>query len=202
MIEGAGGILPGIDGHDALPAALRPTAKLPERLLGVLVGRDGRPKGLDLPSLDDRGAAEAWRLALGPGPYFVRFEDRANEPPLSQVQRVSRLGEVWLDCAIDGIDGALELLIAGASRLVVWGDDPELLDGVSDSAVVGWDGRQPLEVAVKDAEPHEVPIVAAVPVPHRDDLDAGLYQLPPQPWTGIVQVQHIGAPVPDHGEDE
>lgn len=164
--------------------------KLPARLLGIQIGADGRPIGLDLPSLDSRGAAEAWRLALGPGPYYARFADRAAEPPLDQVQRLGRLGEVWLDCAVDGVDGALDLLIAGAARLVLWGDDPDLLEAVGDSAVVGWDGVAPLQSAIDAAKGHLVPILASAPLPESDD--PGLYQAPPGPWTGIFEVPHVG----------
>lgn len=186
--------LTGIDGHDVQPTYAT-QAKLPERLVGVVVGRDGRPVGLDLPSLDERGAAEAWSRALGKGPYYLRFADRAREPPLAQVQRASRLGEVWLDCAIDGVDGALDLLIAGAARLVVWGSDADLLAAVADSAVVGWDGGVPIAEAIAAAGPHEVPIVATAPLPRHDD--PGLYQAPPGPWSGRFEVQLVGKPLDD-----
>jgi hypothetical protein len=198
MSDDVAGILPSIDGHQT--PTIRPTqAKLPERLVGIVVGRDGCPLGLDLPSLDERGAADVWKRTLGPGPYYVRFEDREREPPLTQVQRVSRMGECWLDCAIDGIDGALDLLIAGASRLVVWADDPELLESVGDSAVVGWDGKRDLPSAVAAAAPHEVPIIAIDPLPNHDD--PGLYQMPPQPWPGRFEVKHVGRPLDDAKDD-
>lgn len=176
--------------------------KLPERLLGLAIGADGHPIGLDLPSLDARGAAEAWRLALGPGPYYVRFEDRTVEPSLDRVQRLGRLGEVWLDCPMADVDDALDLLVAGASRLVLWGDDPDLLEAVGDSAVVGWDGSVPLQAAIDAAKPHMVPILASVPVAESDD--PGLYQAPPRPWTGIFHVEHVGTVGDDEddGDDE
>lgn len=187
--------LPGLDGHDARLQALAPQTQLPERLVGVVVGRDGHAKGLDLPSLDERGAAEAWRHALGRGPYYLRFEDRLVEPALAQVQRASRLGEVWLDCAVDGVDGALDLLIAGASRLVLWGDDPELVEAVGDAAVIGWDGGVPLADAVALAKPHEVPVLATAPLPER--VGPGLYQAPPAPWTGRFEVAYASEPPAD-----
>lgn len=174
--------------------------KLPEKLLGLAIGADGRPIGLDLPSLDARGAAEAWRLALGPGPYYARFEDRSAEPSLDRIQRLGRLGEVWVDCPIDDVDGALDLLIAGSSRLVLWGDDPDLLEAVGDSAVVGWDGATPLQSAIDAAKPHLVPILAAAPAP--ESTDPGLYQAPPRPWSGIFHVQHVGPVGDDEDEDD
>ena len=186
--------IPGLDGHDAA-ARLAAARKLPETLVGLVVGSDGRPVGLALPSLDERGAAEVWRRELGPGPYYLRFTDRLLEPPLERIQRASRLGETWVDCAIDGVDGALDLLIAGASRLVLWGDDPDLVEAVGDSAVIGWDGRGPLADAVAAAKPHEVPILATAPLPHQDD--PGLYQAPPAPWSGRFAVQHVGKPLED-----
>ncbi len=191
--------LAGIDGHDALPT-LATHGRLPGRLVGVVVGRDGRAKGLDLPGLDERGAADAWGRLLGPGPFYLRFEDRASEPPLARVQRASRLGEVWVDCPIDGVDGALDLLIAGAARLVVWGGDLELVEAVGDSAVVGWDGQEPLADAVGRAKPHAAPVLALAPLPHRDD--PGLYQAPPGPWTGRFDVEHVGAPLDDADDED
>ncbi|MEK6975702.1 MAG: hypothetical protein AABY18_05095 [Candidatus Thermoplasmatota archaeon] len=171
--------------------------KLPAKLVGLAIGPDGRPIGLDLPSLDARGAADAWRAQLGPGPFYVRFEDRGAEPSLDRVQRLARLGEVWLDCAIDGIDGALDLLIAGASRLVLWGEDGDLLEAVGDSAVVGWDGAGPLQAAIDAAKPHEVPILALAQSP--DTSDPGLYQAPSRPWRGAFDVLHVG-PLGDDGD--
>lgn len=159
------GGLSGIDGHEDDEPRLRTASRLPARLTGLAVAADGRPVGLDLPSLDARGAAEAWRAALGPGPFYVRFEDRGGEAAVGRVQRLSRLGEVWLDAPVGDVDAALDLLIAGAARLVLWGDDAQLLEAVGDSAVVGWDGGVPLERAVAAAGPHEAPILATAPVP-------------------------------------
>lgn len=170
--------------------------RLPERVVGVAV-RDGRAVGLDLPSLDARGAAPAWREALGPGPYYVRFEDRAGEPPLGQVQRLALLGEVWLDAPVHDVDAALELLIAGASRLVLWDHAGDLLAAIGDSAVVGWDGSVPLATAVEAAKPHLAPVVALAPA--TDTTDPGLYQAPPQPWTGPFEVLHVG-PIGDDAD--
>lgn len=164
--------------------------KLPERLAGLVVASDGRPLGLDLPSLDERGAADAWRAALGPGPYYVRFAERRREPSVERVQRVARLGEVWLDCPIPDVDVALDLLIAGAARLVLWGDDADLLEAVSDSAVVGWDGTRPLDDAIAAAKAHLAPILATAPLPSTED--PGLYQAPSPPWTGPFEVRHVG----------
>lgn len=189
----------GVDGHDDEAPVLRPAgAALPATLAGLLVGRDGRPVGLDLPSLDVRGAAEAWRGALGRGPFYVRFEDRDAVPDVARVQRLARLGEVWLDGPLKDVDVALDLLIAGASRLVVWSDDPDLLDAVGDSAVLGWDGSRTLDQVVAAAAPHAAPILATAPLPRHDD--PGLYQAPPAPWSGRFEVPLVGTT--DDGDGE
>ncbi len=171
--------------------------KLPERLVGVAVAPDGHPVGLDLPSLDVRGAAVAWKAALGKGPYFVHLTDRQREPDLDHLQRLGRLGEVWLDAPIADADQALDLLVAGASRLVVPGRDADLLDSVGDSAVVAWDGSWPLEAAIVAAALHEVPILALAPLPPNDD--PGLFQAPPRPWSGAFEVQLANPGAGDDG---
>lgn len=189
----------GVDGHDDEAPVLRPAgAALPPILTGLLVGRDGRPVGLDLPSLDVRGAAQAWRAALGRGPFYVRLEDRDAVPDVARVQRLARLGEVWLDAPLRDVDVALDLLIAGASRLVVWADDADLLEAVGDSAVLGWDGSRPLQDVVAAAAPLDAPIVATAPLPHQGD--PGLYQAPPQPWSGRFDVQLVGTAYDGDGE--
>ena len=170
--------------------------RLPERVTGLLV-RDGRPVGLDVPSLDERGCAPAWKAALGKGPFLVRFADRAREAPLAQVQRLALVGEVWLDAPVHDVDAALELLIAGAARLVVWDHAGELLQAMGDSAVVGWDGVVPLADAVAAAKPHMAPVVALAPA--ADTSDPGLYQAPPRPWSGPFEVLHVG-PVGDEAD--
>lgn len=187
--------MPGSRGHPAAniegPAASGCAMKLPERLVGVVVEPDGRPRGLDLPSLDERGAADAWRAALGKGPYYVHFANRAVAADLARVQRLARLGEVWLDCNLQSSDVALDLLIAGAARLVVW-QDGDLLDAIGDSAVFGWDDRMPLDQAIAAAKLHDLPILAKQPLPTRED--PGLYQAPPPPWTGRFEVAYVGNP--------
>lgn len=164
--------------------------KLPERLVGLVIAADGHPVGVPLPSLDERGAMEAWRKELGPGPYYVRFADRHSEASLDRVQRLARLGEVWLDCPIPHVDAALDLLVAGAARLVLRGDDAELLEAVGDSAVVAWDGHAPLDAAIALAKPHDIPILASATLPATDD--PGLYQAPPGPWTQPFVVRYVG----------
>lgn len=155
--------------------------------------------GLDLPPLDQRGAATTWKAALGKGPYYVHIAERDAGIDLDQVQRLARLGEVWLDAPLASADAALELLIAGAARLVVW-DDDELLEAVADSAVVGWDGAAPLEQAITRAAAHEVPILAVAPLPHTGD--PGLYQAPPRPWSGAFEVRYVGKPLPEEAADD
>lgn len=191
--------LAGIDGHEDDATLLRPPAhRLPERLVGIVVAPDGRPVGLDLPSLDVRGAAEAWRAVLGRGPYFVHFADRAVVPDVARVQRLARLGEVWLDGALQDVDAGLDLLIAGAARLVVIGTDAELLDAIGDSAVVAWNGSRPLEDAIAAAAPYHAPILAMVAAPRQDV--PGLYQAPPAPWNGRFEVLFVGTPADEDEE--
>lgn len=173
--------------------------KLPERLVGVAVAPDGHPVGLELPSLDERGAGVAWKAALGKGPYFVHLTERQREPNLDHLQRLARLGEVWLDAPLADADQALDLLVAGASRLVVRGRDVDLLDIVGESAVVAWDGSWPIEEAIAAAGQHEVPILATAPLPPNDD--PGLFQAPPRPWSGAFQVHLVNPGANDEQGD-
>lgn len=173
--------------------------QLPERLVGLTLVA-GRPVGIDLPALDQRGAATAWKTALGKGPYYVHFSERTQEPDLDQVQRLARLGEVWLDAPLLSPDAALELLIAGAARLVVPVTQEELLEAVGDSAVVHWDGSVPFTQAITAAAAHEVPILATAPLPPTDD--PGVYQAPPRPWSGAFSVLYVGTPLPDDEPDK
>lgn len=169
--------------------------RLPERLVGLALDLDGKPIGGELPPLQERGATEAWRRALGKGPYYVRFEERTREPDLDQVQRLARLGEVWLDCAIHDVEGALDILVAGAAKLVLWNPSDELLQAIDDSAVLGWDGDGDLAQVLAAADALQVPVLALAPLPPSDRPRR--YQAPPRPWVGAFPLLYVGTPIED-----
>lgn len=154
---------------------------LPERVPGFVV-EGGRAVGHDLPSLDSREVLGPWRAALGPrGPLFVRLE--ADDPAaIAHVQRLSRLGELWLDTPLRSVEDALDLLVAGAARLVVPfagpatepgdGDEEGMLEAVGPSAIVVWDGQTPWADVQAFALLHGVPVLAGREPPSDAACDA------------------------------
>src|SRR5688572_8036099 len=133
---------------------------LPERIPGFVV-EAGRAVGHDLPSLDARDPLGPWKEALGKrGPFFVRI--RADDPAVvAHVQRLSRLGELWLDTPLQGVEDAFDLLVAGAHRLLVptADRDADLLEAVGPSALVDWNGSAPWTDVQAFASEHGVPVL-------------------------------------------
>jgi hypothetical protein len=144
----------------------RAPVPLPDRVPGFVIAA-GRAVGHDLPSLDARDIVAPWRQAIGGrGPFLVRLP--GDDPAaIAHVQRLARVGELWLDTPLRSVDDALDLVVAGASRLVVAMDDadPELLAAVGPSALIQWDGQTPWEVVQSAALEHGVPVLAGVPPP-------------------------------------
>ncbi|HUR24586.1 MAG TPA: hypothetical protein VM327_01040 [Candidatus Thermoplasmatota archaeon] len=139
---------------------------LPERVPGFVVAA-GRAIGRDLPALDARDVLRPWREAIGGrGPFFVRLEAGA-PAAIAHIQRLSRIGELWLDARVDSVEEALDLVIAGASRLVVptADRDPDLLDAVGPSALIEWDGLTPWHEVQAAALEHSAPVLASATPP-------------------------------------
>jgi hypothetical protein len=139
---------------------------LPERLTGFVV-EAGRAVGQDLPAVDARESLLPWRDAIGgKRPFFARIHG-SDLDVLAQVRRLSTVGELWLEAPLGGVDHAIDLLVAGAHRLVVpIGEaDAELLEAVGPSVLVGWDGATPWAEAQAAALAHEAPVLASHPPP-------------------------------------
>lgn len=126
-------------------------AAVPERVPilrirgGVPVG-DGAP---DLPSLRDRGSADAWAAWRGPepGPVLLRFEGGGD--PVGMIQRVAQTGPVWVDADPDSVDDVMDLAFSGAQRVLVrWGalDEDDL-----DEAALGFEDGMLLSCPDGDA---------------------------------------------------
>jgi hypothetical protein len=135
---------------------------LPERLTGFVV-EAGRAVGRDLPAVDARDSLLPWRDAIGgKAPFFARVHG-SDLDVLAQVRRLSTLGELWLETPLGSIDHAIDLLVAGAHRLVVpvGQADAELLEAVGPSVLVGWDGATPWAEAQAAALAHDAPVLAS-----------------------------------------
>lgn len=205
MTGGLSGIAGRMDG--IIPSAPTPTGitglRMPERLTAVRL-TNGRAEGLQLPALSDREVVTAWRKAIRRGPLYVRCTDRVVPLPIEHIQRLARLGELWLDGAVPDPEAGLDLLVAGAHRIVVWlgesTESTELLETFGDSAVVGWDGTTPWLDVVAQATMLGVPVVCAAeppgPMPpvhvYRIDLTA----------SGASEVVRLHAPEPAKAADE
>ena len=134
---------------------------LPERLTGFVV-EAGRAVGHDLPAVDTRESLLPWREAIGGKvPFFARIHG-SDLDVLAHVRRLSTVGELWLEAPLGGVDHAIDLLVAGAHRLVVpIGEaDAELLEAVGPSVLVGWDGERPWGEAQAAALAHDAPVLA------------------------------------------
>ncbi|MHB1262309.1 MAG: hypothetical protein ACYC2H_11410, partial [Thermoplasmatota archaeon] len=148
---------------------------LPESVPGFLV-EAGRVVGRNLPSLDGRESLGPWRAAVGrKGPLFVRITGDDLDV-LAHVRRLASVGELWLEAPLPSVDDALDLLVAGAARLVVplAGADPEMLEAVGPSALIAWDGEAPWPAAQEAALVHGAVVLARVPPPEGAACDAFL----------------------------
>lgn len=150
---------------------------LPERVPGFVV-EAGRAVGRDLPSLDGRESLGPWRAALGvKGPLFVRITGDDLDI-LAHVRRLASVGELWLEVPLPNVDDALDLLVAGAARLVVpaAGADAEMLEAVGPSALIAWDGDTPWPQVQEAALAHAAPVLARVAPPEDAACDVFLVQ--------------------------
>jgi hypothetical protein len=145
---------------------------LPERVPGFVV-EAGRAVGHDLPSLDVRQSLAPWSTVIGGrGPFFVRLQG-ADPAAIAHVQRLARLGDLWLEAPLPSVDEALDLVVAGATRLVVpMGGDDDLVEALGPAALIDWDGRLPWPEVEAAALGHGVPVLARRPPPEGAACDA------------------------------
>ena len=175
---------------------------LPDRVPAFVVAA-GRAVGHDLPTLEFRQNLLPWRGAIGgKGPFFVRLE--ADElSALDQVRRLSTVGELWLEAPLRDVDAALDLLVAGAARLVVpmTHGDAEMVDAVGPSAIIAWDGQVPWAEVQAAALAHEVPVLARSAPPEGAACD--VFRLGDGPRPALERVASAPEPTPpSDGEAE
>lgn len=163
---------------------------------GGLVVSGGRPVGTQLAPLAERESLRPWRDLVPRGPLLVRT-DAAGSAAISEAGRLGRLGELWLDAPGIAVDEALDLLIAGASRIVLWHGraDADLVEAVGLSAVIGWDGTTPWEAARDAALAHDVPVLASADVPAEPGVEAFRLEAGPEPWR--LAVRRVSEPAAD-----
>lgn len=173
--------MPGVMGA---ATAVETAKRLPARarLAGVVL-QDGRAVGTDLPPLDRPEILAPWRAALGRGGLYVRCLDRAVPLPTAQVQRLARVGELWLDGALPPPDEVLDVLVAGVHRFVVWPGEADDLDEVltelGDAAALGWSDEAAWPEAKRLALLHGIPVMATFDPPEdRADLDVYRLDIP------------------------
>lgn len=137
----------------------------------------GRAVGHDLPSLDVRQSLAPWSTAIGGrGPFFVRLQG-ADPAAIAHVQRLARLGELWLEAPVPSVDEALDLVVAGAARLAApMGGADDLVEALGPSALIDWDGRLPWADVEAAALGHGVPVLARRPPPEGAACDAFLLE--------------------------
>lgn len=192
--------LPGIADGAAPIAAARKLAPR-QRLNGVVLDQ-GRAVGLALPPLSDKEILGPWRGLLGRGALYVRCVDRHEPLPVAQLQRLARVGELWLDGPLPAPDELLDHLVSGVHRFVVWlgeVDDPEeVLAELGDAAALGWSGASPWEDAVRLAKLHAVPVIATADPPPAGGQDlAGLEVYRTEiPGSGRFEVRLLKPPEP------
>jgi hypothetical protein len=175
---------------------------LPERVPGFVV-EAGRAAGHDLPALDVRESLAPWREAIGgKGPFFVRIQ-ADDLAVIAQVRRISSVGELWLEAPLGSIDHALDLLVAGAARLVVpiAAEDSEMLEAIGPSALVAWDGRSPWPAAQAAALEHGVPVLATHAPPDDAACDTFLIQADGRDLA-LVRVASAPTPPDDAKSDD
>jgi hypothetical protein len=190
----------GACGFIARPPRRRVLARIP----GFTV-RGGRLPGTDLPALSEPEALPALRRHLEASPsYYARFE--GGRLPLREVSRLSRLGELWVECGPVAPDDAVDLAAAGAARLVVPLEQAEAMaDVLGWNLALRWDpARVPAEEALPRAAAFDAPLVSAtrIEAPAAPAGVAHLFHLTegPEPWRLTLERTVEGPP--DEGTPE
>lgn len=184
------------DGAAPVEAARRLAPR--ERLAGIVL-RDGQALGTSLPALSEREIVGAWRAELGRAGLYVRCADRTRPVPTSYIQRLARVGELWLDGPLPPPDELLESLVAGVHRFVVWPGEVDDLDDVlaelGDAAALGWSGESPCSDAMRLALQHGIPVIATLePEPSVDRHGVDVYRMD-IPTAGRFEVRLLAHPV-------
>lgn len=153
-----------------------------ERIPGFLV-RAGRLPGLDLPAIGDHGGLAAWRAHLGKSEgYYLRFDGTL---PLREVARLSRLGELWVDCGPLAAEDAVDLASSGAARIVVPIAKAEALaDAIGWNLAFAWDpAAMPAPKALALAAACDAPLITDTAVACDVGVaDVFLRTFGPEPW--------------------
>jgi hypothetical protein len=165
--------------------------RVPDAFGGLVVSA-GRPVGTRLAPLADRESLVEWRALVPRGPLLVR-SDAEGPGAVREAGRLGRLGELWMDVPRLQAEEALEVLIAGAARLVLWHGraDADLVDVVGASAVIGWDGATPWADAAAVAAAHDVPVLASAQPPSEPGpVEVFRVEAGPEPWRLAVRRVH------------
>jgi phosphoribosylformimino-5-aminoimidazole carboxamide ribotide isomerase len=77
--------------------------------------------GVDIPPGNAVALATAYRERLGLDDMYVADLDaiESGEPQRAMVRRLADISPIWLDAGINSLDGALDAIAAGATRLIV-----------------------------------------------------------------------------------
>lgn len=182
---------------------------LPDEMAGFVVHGGSIDTGARTLELADPDLVADLREWLGgeSDPYYVRFEGRGL--PLDAVQRLSRLGELWVDAGPEDMGDVLDLAFSGAGRVVcdvgvVPDDDLEDTFAATDGGIVlavAPAAKDRLGDAASWAEEHGVPLLARDGVALRGIPDTvHVYQATGGPGPAAV-LRKVAGPV-EGGDDE
>jgi hypothetical protein len=166
--------------------------RLPDEV-PVFVLRGGRAEGRALPAIEPGASLAAWRAVVTGGPFLVRTE-ATGASRLALVRRLATVGEVWLDADAGSVGEALDLLVAGASRLRVHPGDADLVYAVGPSCLLVWTGEDAWDAVQALALEQASPVLAEAEVPPGAACDAFRFE------AGRL-VRIASAPATEDGED-
>lgn len=182
---------------------------LPDHVAGFAV-QDGQVAGEPgLPAMADADMIDGMRrwLADLDDPYYVRFDEQGL--PLDTIQRLARLGELWVDAGPEDMGDVLDLAFSGSARVVcdvgvVPDDDLEDTFAATDGGIilaVGPDAEDRLPDAEAWAEAHGVPILLRDGL-EAADVRAGIHVYQARPDDGPTRFLHRVAGPAEASDDE
>ncbi len=156
---------------------------MPAEVYGFNLVGGGMVDG-DVPDLTENDPLPEWVpecRGRGP-PFYVRLQDthEGKSLPFGHVKRLSKLGEIWVDCRIEDPEDLLDFLFSGPTRIIMWrkdlqGDEEEWLDGLHEVGMIGIDAKD-LDWGLQVAQEYDLGLVVKGDASRAEESELDVYE--------------------------